>query len=258
MRVAAPPTAAVRCASALPRRYSAGAARSRAPQAPPSLGPCRRLLRPCRASSSGADADNSPWWMALDVLFVLTFNPGSADEGIYTTTTTVADSEPPRHAFVAFQDVVSAESLAVRVAAQAGKACVVQGVPPLALLLLGREAGYTVEAVPRGAPWERPDVLLEAPQTAPPEDIVQSTAQRRAATAVRNALLLPLSQLSASMARAAGLPDGAALQQAPGGGDAAPPALPQAASAMATALRAIARRRLEALLPPQDTDGPAS
>jgi hypothetical protein len=160
---------------------------------------------------------------------------------------------------VAFQDVVSAESLAVRVAAQAGKACVVQGVPPLALLLLGREAGYTVEAVPRGAPWERPDVLLET-QTAPPapelEDVVQSMAQRRAATAVRNALLLPLSQLSASMARAAGLPDGAALQQAPGG-DAAPPALPHAASAMATALRAIARRRLEALLPPQDADGPA-
>lgn len=196
--------------------------------------------------------------MALDELFVLTFDPGSANEGVYTTTTTAADGGPPRHAFVAFQDASSAASLALRVAAQAGKACVVQGVPPLALLLLGREAGYTVEAVPRGAPWDRPDVLLEAAPPAQAEDVVQSMAQRRAATAVRNALLLPLSQLSASMARAAGLPDGAALQQAPGGGDTAPPALPQAASAMATALRAIARRRLEALLPPQDADGPAS
>ena len=71
----------------------------------------------------------------------------------------------------------------------------------------------------------------------------------------RNALLLPLSRLSASMSRAAGLPAEQSQPAAPdGGGDDAPPAMPQAASAMATALRAIARRRLEALLPRPDSD----
>ena len=200
--------------------------------------------------------------MALDEVYVLTFDAGTAEEGIYTTTTT-ADGES-RNAFVAFQDASAAASLAARVAAQAGRACGVQGVPPLALLLLGREAGYTVEAVPRGALFDTPDVLLQADSAANEgadpsadafEDVIQRMAQRRAAEAVRNALLLPLSRLSASMSRAAGLPADSTPGAAPGaGGDDAPPAMPQAASAMATALRAIARRRLEALLPRPDSD----
>ena len=169
---------------------------------------------------------------------------------------------------MAFQDAAAAASLAGRVAEQAGRACGVQGVPPMALLLLGREAGYTVEAVPRGAPFDTPDVLLQAegadegsdPSTEHAlEDVVQRMAQRRAAEAVRNALLLPLSRLSASMSRAAGLPAEQSPPPAPAGGeDDAPPAMPQAASAMATALRAIARRRLEALLPRPEGPGDAS
>ena len=207
--------------------------------------------------------------MALDEVYVLTFDAGSAEEGIYTTSTTGTADGASRNAFVAFQDASAAASLAARVAAQAGRACGVQGVPPLALLLLGREAGYTVEAVPRGAPFDTPDVLLQAdasgnegsdPSETPDalEGVIQRMAQRRAAEAVRNALLLPLSRLSASMARAAGLPADTAPGAAPGaGGDDAPPAMPQAASAMATALRAIARRRLEALLPRPDSDDAA-
>jgi hypothetical protein len=46
----------------------------------------------CRAGDAG---DNAPWWLALDELYVLTFDAGSADEGIYTTTTT-ADGALPR------------------------------------------------------------------------------------------------------------------------------------------------------------------
>lgn len=186
--------------------------------------------------------------MALDELYVLTFDAGSEDEGIYTTSSSAADGTA-RNAFVAFQDASAAGLLAKQVAAQAGRACAVQSVPPLALLLLGREAGYTVDAVPRGMPWTTPDILLLEDDS----DSQTAAAQRAAAAAVRSALLLPMSRLSASMARAAGLPAGSTLeQQAPGEDDT--PALPHAASAMATALRAIARRRLEALLPRADDE----
>jgi hypothetical protein len=177
------------------------------------------------------------------------------------------------NSFVAFQDAAAAEALAARVGAQAGRACVVQGVPPLALMLLGREAGYGVEAVPSGAPWAPPEVLLDLARFEAgggggasdslsaseaslrallgsgdaAAEAAQRLAQRAAAAAVRRALLEPVSALRGAMTRAAGLPGGDASASADGDDDAKP--LPAAASAMATALRAIARRRLEALLP---------
>ncbi len=165
-----------------------------------------------------------------------------------------------RTAFVALADRGAAEALGRRVGAQAGRACVVVGVPPMALLLLGREAGYSVEAVPAGLPWAPPDVLLDLgagaqpePEAQPADDVV--LAQRAAAAAVRRALLSPVSALRGAMTRAAGLPSGGSstLDE---DGIAAP--MPAAASAMATALRAIARRRLEALLPRDEGDGASS
>jgi hypothetical protein len=190
------------------------------------------------------------------------------------------------NSFVAFQDAAAAEALAARVGAQAGRACVVQGVPPLALMLLGREAGYGVEAVPSGAPWAPPEVLLDLARFEAgggggasdslsaseaslrallgsgdaAADVAQRMAQRAAAAAVRRALLEPVSALRGAMTRAAGLPGGDASASADGDDVDAKP-LPAAASAMATALRAIARRRLEALLPPtssSDDGAPSS
>ncbi len=171
-----------------------------------------------------------------------------------------------RTAFVALADRGAAEALGRRVGAQAGRACVVVGVPPMALLLLGREAGYSVEAVPAGLPWAPPDVLLDLgagaqaqpeAEAQPADDVV--LAQRAAAAAVRRALLSPVSALRGAMTRAAGLPPSGSASTSDGAdedGVAAP--LPAAASAMATALRAIARRRLEALLPRDEGDGASS
>jgi hypothetical protein len=121
-------------------------------------------------------------------------------------------------AFVAFADQAAATALAGAVESSAlGGSATVTAVPPLALLMLAQEARYTLEVVPCG-------LAFDAPELPPRSDL--SKAQRRAGQAVRSVLT----------------------------GLAKPP---QAASAMASALRGVPRVRLERLLdgPPSSEDG---
>ena len=99
----------------------------------------------------------------------------------------------------------------------------VVALPPQSLLLLGRECGYGVEAVPAGLAWEPPQTMVdlstvesarglavsgaalrtllgEQPDEAQPPMLgTEASARAAAADAVRRALLAPTHRISAAL-----------------------------------------------------------
>jgi len=170
---------------------------------------------------------------------VLTFAAGTPDEALYCT----CDAAGTSSAFLAFSEARPAEALAATLTLTAGAGpCAVQAVPPLALLLLGRECGCSVEVVLPGAPWTPPQLAHNDLAAAKADSEPLAAARRAAALAVRSALVRPLSALLPAVRAAAG---------APAGGE----ALPAAPSALRSALQGIMRARLESLLPSDPSNG---
>lgn len=168
---------------------------------------------------------------------MLTFAAGTPDEALYCT----SDAAGSAGAFLAFAEAGPAERLATTLTLTAGAGpCAVQATPPLALLLLGRECGCSVEVVLPGVSWAPPPLVRN--DLAPPEPSATeplAAARRQAAQAVRSALVRPLSALLPAVRAAAGAPGGADGEDA----------LPAAPSALRSALRGLMRARLEKLLP---------
>jgi Protein of unknown function (DUF3110) len=193
----------------------------------------------------------------LPEVHVVAFDVGTEAEALYTTQVGLSG------AFVAFASRPSAVALGAAVEKQLGREATVSGVPPLALLLLAQEAGYTVHVVPPGVAFDAPTDVRDdtgraaAGMQSDEMDPYTRAAQQRAAEAVRRAMLLSLSRLQGAIAAATY------------GDDATPPAasyhdddsdagttMPAAASAVALALRRISRAKLEALFAaPQSQTG---
>ena len=197
-----------------------------------------RIRRTLRARSSSRD--DSPWWSSLDELHLVVFAAGTPEEAVYTTQSESGGGG----AFVAFQDSSAAARLAEAVSLQTRRTdASVSSVPPLALLLLAREAQYELVVVPRGLPFDAPPLPETVPETVSSDDRDAATlrAQAAAAGAVRRALLSSLRSLSSALSssQVAAPPEE--------GDEAPPPRLAGPASAVTAALRALSRRRLEAL-----------
>jgi len=197
------------------------------------LVPCPSHRARCRrpASVPRDSAESEPWWTHLEAVYLPTFDAGTADEALYTT-----ESADGAGTLIAFADEQACARLAADVATVLGKPGSAVGVPPLALLLLARETRLTVSVVPPGYPFDAPKTIrLDPASPEPPsQDLATRLAQQRAAEAVRRALLAPLRSVRRAVCTAATPERGA---------------LPPAAAAVAIALRALGRRRLEALLP---------
>jgi hypothetical protein len=166
----------------------------------------------------------------LDELHLVVFAAGTPDEAVYTT----QSARGGGGAFVAFQDAAAALRLATEVSFQLGRSdASVSSVPPLALLLLAREAQYELVVVPRGLPFDAPPLpVVES-------DVAVRRAQAAAAGAVRRALLSSLHSLSNALSSSSAA--------APPEEGAAPVRLAGPASAITSSLRALSRSRLEAL-----------
>jgi hypothetical protein len=194
-------------------------------------------------------SDHAAWWTHLQEVYVIAFDAGRDEEALYTTQTGSAGT------FVAFASQSAAQALATEVESHVGRPATVNGVPPLALLLLAREAGYGVEVVPEGCPFEAPKIVRDDTAGALDDILEQYTraAQQKAAAAVRGALLVSLRRMQGAFTAAAvvGGDDGT--------DDASVRRLPTAVSSVAAALRRMSRARLEALFrvpppgPTQDT-----
>ena len=166
----------------------------------------------------------------------MVFAAGTPEEAVYTTQSESGGGG----AFVAFQDSSAAARLAEAVSLQTRRTdASVSSVPPLALLLLAREAQYELVVVPRGLPFDAPP--LPEPVLSDDRDAATLRAQAAAAGAVRRALLSSLRSLSSALSssQVAAPPEE--------GDEAPPPRLAGPASAVTAALRALSRRRLEAL-----------
>ena len=139
--------------SALARRLAPRAARHRRGPAP--RGPSRASSDDdARSSSSSA-----PWWSLLDRVHILVFNPEEPDEAVYTTSRRTDDAAS--NDFVAFESLQDASRACVRVSDQLGEMPVVDSVDPRVVAFLADACGYGVDAVPAGAPFEPPEVIID-------------------------------------------------------------------------------------------------
>ena len=193
-------------------------------------------------------SDSAAWWTRLPEVYVIAFDAGRDEEALYTTQSGSAGT------FVAFASQQAAQALATEVESQVGRPATVNGVPPLALLLLAREAGYGVEVVPEGVPFEAPKTVRDDTAGALEDVMEQYTraAQQKAAAAVRGALLVSLRRMQGAFTAAAVVAEDDSTDSAAG------KRLPTAVSSVAAALRRMSRMRLEALFrippdPAQDT-----
>ena len=141
--------------SAPARRLAPRAARHRrgpAPRGPPS-----------RASSDddarSSSSSSAPWWSLLDRVHILVFNPEAPDEAVYTTSRRTDDAAS--NDFVAFESLQDASRACVRVSDQLGEMPVVDSVDPRVVAFLADACGYGVDAVPAGAPFEPPEVIID-------------------------------------------------------------------------------------------------
>ena len=213
---------------------------------PPAGSACRRVSPRRTARCRASQNDSAAWWTGLPEVFVIAFDAGGDDEALYTTQSGTTGS------FVAFASQAAAATLATAVEAKVGRPATVNGVPPLALLLLAREAGYSVEVVPEGIPFEAPAEVRDDTGDTPDvfADYITRAAQQQAAAAVRGALLVSLRRMQGAFTAAAvaagdGNADSAGARR-----------LPTPVSSVAAALRRMSRARLEALFrvpPTQDT-----
>ena len=191
--------------------------------------------RRCRCLAS--HSDSSAWWTHLPEVYVIAFDAGRDEEALYTT------QAGGDGTFVAFASQGAAQALATEVQSIVGRPATVNGVPPLALLLLAQEAGYGVEVVPEGVPFEAPQTVRDDTAGAPEDVLEQYTraAQQKAAAAVRGALLVSLRRMQGAFTAAAVV----AEDETTDSNNAK--RLPTAVSSVAAALRRMSRARLEAL-----------
>jgi hypothetical protein len=173
----------------------------------------------------------------LPEVYVIAFDAGRDEEALYTT------QAGGDGTFVAFASQGAAQALATEVQSIVGRPATVNGVPPLALLLLAQEAGYGVEVVPEGVPFEAPQTVRDDTAGAPEDVLEQYTraAQQKAAAAVRGALLVSLRRMQGAFTAAAVV----AEDETTDSNNAK--RLPTAVSSVAAALRRMSRARLEAL-----------
>ena len=187
---------------------------------------------------------------------VVAFDVGTEAEALYTTQVGLSG------AFVAFASRPSAVALGAAVEKQLGRKATVSGVPPLALLLLAQEAGYTVHVVPPGVAFDAPTDVRDdtgrcaAGMQSDETDPYTRAAQQRAAEAVRRAMLIGLSRLQGAIAAATYGDDATPAASYHDDDSDAGTTMPAAASAVALALRRISRAKLEALFAaPQSQTG---
>ena len=132
------------------------ASRRPPPSRPRPRGPPSRVVRRRRAIFSSSSA---PWWSLLDRVHILVFNPEEPDEAVYTTSRRTDDAAS--NDFVAFESLQDASRACVRVSDQLGEMPVVDSVDPRVVAFLADACGYGVDAVPAGAPFEPPEVIID-------------------------------------------------------------------------------------------------
>jgi len=246
--------------------------RSRAPAH--RQGPRQRVV----AAAGSGDGSLQPWWGVLPKIYLLAFDLGDDREAVYTISE--RQGEEVKNNILAFASSKDAELAMRAVATQTGLTPYVEGVTPGGLVQLCGEAGYGCEVVPEGADWLLPSAtvdmtkyededgelaistedlskFLQTDAGVAPEELValseaplseaeaEEIARREAALAVRGALLMPLTRLSAAANEAAGVQTERAGALGP---------LPRAPAAVHRAVLAIAAQRMAALLPTEDDD----
>ena len=92
-------------------------------------------------------------------MHILVFNPEAPDEAVYTTSRRTDDAAS--NDFVAFESLQDASRACVRVSDQLGEMPVVDSVDPRVVAFLADACGYGVDAVPAGAPFEPPEVIID-------------------------------------------------------------------------------------------------
>ena len=117
-----------------------------------------RATLPPHASSSD-EASTYPWWASLPAVHVLVFNPETDEEALYTTSR--RDGDFAANDFVAFESLRDATRASVLVSDQLGEMPIVDTLDPRVVAFLADRCGYGVDAVPAGAPFEPPAVLID-------------------------------------------------------------------------------------------------
>ena len=119
----------------------------------------RARATPLPRASSSEDASTSPWWASLPAVHVLVFNPETDEEALYTTSR--RDGDFAANDFVAFESLRDATRASVLVSDQLGEMPIVDTLDPRVVAFLADRCGYGVDAVPAGAPFEPPAVLID-------------------------------------------------------------------------------------------------
>ena len=128
-------------------------------------------------ATSGGDASSSSSssgrWEELEQIYLCVFDLDDPErEAIYTTSR--RDGDHAVNAFVCFETLEDALRAAMAISEVARDMPAVDSAPPAALTLLSMSAGYDVEFVPRGAPFEVPSTIIDETTTIGRDDLALS------------------------------------------------------------------------------------
>ena len=124
-------------------------------------------------ASSSSSSSSSGRWEELEQIYLCVFDLDDPErEAIYTTSR--RDDDRAVNAFVCFETMDDALRAAMAISEVARDMPAVDSAPPAALTLLSMSAGYEVEFVPRGAPFEVPSTIIDETTTIGRDDLAMS------------------------------------------------------------------------------------